>query len=164
MSKYKLLFLSFVVGFILIFFQQTIFSNFLSLKVVPNLMLILCIYLTLIVPNSIVNFLVFALGLFVDSNIGLLLGPTSFSLLILYIVLTKLSQRIVLSSFISVIIVSFCASIFFSLIYLSILSQFVPTFDHSYFQVFLEAIVTGFLSPILFLILSIVIGKQKISD
>ena len=164
MSKYKLLIISFILGFVLIFLQQTVFSNFLSLQVVPNLILIFCIYLTIMVPQSVVNILVFILGLFVDSNIGLLLGPSSMSLLIVYIILSQLSQRIVLHSFFSVLIITFCANIVFSIFYLLILSQLISGFEYSLIKILLEAILTGVLAPFFFYVFSLVIGKQKSSD
>lgn len=150
MSQLRRFFLFLFLGFIAILVQGTFLRSLFPGYLVPNLLIVLLVYLGFYESNALGAVLAFLLGLQLDLCSELLLGPWAGSFVVVFCVLTLLSQRIFVESILVVFLACGLASLFCSLLYLSLIYEFKPVGSQVWSLLLTEAVLTGAVGPLVF--------------
>lgn len=138
------------IGLLAIFFQGAILRPLLGSWVVPNLLMIGVVYIAFRSGTSLGALLVFCLGLEMDFCSGKLIGPWAGAFVLVYAVLSLISQRVFIESAFAAFAAVFASTLAGSLIFTLLISN-DPGFSISFVSVVLgEALFTGILAPVVF--------------
>jgi len=153
------LFFFFILSCLLL--QTTVLRFVLPDLFVPNLLVILVVYLSFYRATPFAAVLAFILGLVLDFSSGLVLGPWAASFVIVFCILAILSDRIFVESKLAALLMVFLAAIAADVLYFSLSIEF----SLSYGQMLKSALASGLLTsicawPILPFLRSI-FGKNK---
>lgn len=137
--------LSLMFGLLSILIQGTIIRGLLPEAVVPNLLLILVVFLAFYETSVLGAALVFLLGIEYDMCSALMIGPWSGAFVLVFGVVALLSQRIFVESPVAVMVTVFLASLLSNFVFLLIVLQvrsgsFVFGWS-SLFEAFLTAVI-----------------------
>lgn len=139
-----------VLGLLAVFVQGTLLKSVLPELPVPDLLLILVVYLAFYDSSPLGAVLTFVLGLQFDLFSEMLLGPRAGSLVIVYGVLAALSQRLFVESLFAAFVSVFLSSVVNSVVYIILLSDAKPTHAYFFYIALLEALFTALIAPFLF--------------
>ena len=147
-------------GVCAVFVQGVVLKAFAPTLVVPNLIVILIVYLSFHRSSISGVLLSFLLGLELDlfSNPALL-GPYCASSVAVFALVSTLSHRLFLDSFVTVFLAVLLSTLLYEALYFVVVSEFVllnislAEFARS---AFIEALISAFLAPILFRMLSVI--------
>ena len=120
--------------------------------VVPDLILVIVVFLSFYEVSQWGALLVFTIGLIFDMSSGVLLGPRAGASVVVFGFLSSMSQRIFIESPIAAMVCVFCASVVNHLIYVILVFEFkqdeVITWSHFLgFRVIAEGFMTAIVAP-----------------
>lgn len=146
-----------IIGLLSLFLQGTVFKTLLpESSIVPNLMLIVVAYLAFHEASVLGLLLSFMLGLLFDLGSGALLGPWAGAFVVVFMLLTSMTQRIFVDSPLTAFVAVLLGALVAQGIYLGLYAQFrtlelLPM--ASGLRVLLEALASAVCAPICFAIL-----------
>ena len=117
---------------------------------VPNLVVIMIVFLGFYEVTAFGAFLVFLIGIEMDLCSGVLLGPSAGAYSVTFGLLAALSTRLFVESGFAVMLAVFGSSILSNLVYLLLVFQFAPAAGRSFSVIFIEALVTAIIAPAIF--------------
>ncbi len=136
-------------GLIAILIQGAVLKSIFPSLIIPNLILILVVYLAFYEPTPFGSVLVFLLGLEFDLSSAKLLGPWAGAFVVVFILFSLLSQRLFVESVLAAIVVTFVAALVASGIYGLLAREFNPAGSHSIVNALVEALLTALCAPLL---------------
>ncbi len=140
-----------VVTLLAVFLQAAVFGTFFPRWMVPNLCLVVVVFLGIFETTILGAVLAFIVGLALDLSSGQLIGPWSGSFVTVFGVLTQFGRRLFVDSTVSIAIIVFAASVFGSIVYVFLLSQFrVSMGDIFSLTLFGSSCMAALSSPIVF--------------
>lgn len=146
---FRLIVFSFFFCFAALFFQGSVIHGNFPGAVLPDLVLVYVVYLALRFHNLSALFVAFLLGLLVDVLSARLLGPFAASYVLAYLAVYILVGRLFAKKLLVFAAIVFLASLFKSSMYLSIVYLYqIQHLSSSFIVMFLEALYTALLSPI----------------
>lgn len=153
----------FVLCLILLLLQSTALGLLLPASLIPNLLLCLCLYLALFEGGAIGLLGSFIAGLFLDLASATLLGPWAGAFVIIYCVLSVLSDRIFVESRFAIGVIAMGSSVAVELLFflLSILSA--ETFFSSWLGIVGRAVATGIVASLMFSVFSFALPIRRIT-
>jgi rod shape-determining protein MreD len=116
----------------------------------PQLVVLLIVYLSFTEVSVFGSFLAFALGLILDFSSAILVGPWAGAMVAVYGVLALLSQRLFIDSSIVAIVTTFGAVLFGNILYMLLAYEYRLVEWGYVGQAFGEAFVTALLAPLVF--------------
>ena len=120
----RTLFITLLMFFLLIL-QVTVLPSFLREPFVPNLLLLLVVYLGVREETGLIGTLfAFCQGLLLDTFSGIYLGLSGFSFLVIYLVLRLLRDQLYTDSSVLMVVVAFLATVAHGLLSLLLLLLF----------------------------------------
>ena len=128
---------------------------------IPNLVVIMVVFLGFYEVTAFGALLVFIIGIEMDLCSGVLLGPSAGAYSITFGVLAALSTRLFVESGFAVVLAVFGSSILSSLVYLLLVFQFSPSAGRSFSIIFLEALFTAIVAPIFFPLLKRILIPKR---
>lgn len=144
----KKILLIFVAALLAIVVQGSILKAISPHMVVPNLFLVLVVYLGFYETNAMGVFLAFVVGLMSDLSSGVLLGPHAASAVVIFFILSLLSQTIFVESWVTSMLSVFFGALVAQFVYFTLVYEFKPVdfslIGFSVFEAFLSAIVAPF--------------------
>ena len=144
-----------------VFLQATIFGTFLPRTMIPNLCLVVVLFLGAREVTILGATLAFMVGLLLDLSSGQLLGPWSGTFVALYGFISQGGKKLFLDSWITVGLVTFFSGIIGQIIYLFLLSSFQFSLSDIFsWTMFGTSLVTALLAPPFFLLLTSVVEKK----
>ncbi len=152
MSPVKYFLTIFVLGLVGILLQGTIFRLVLPASLVPHLLLVLTLYLAFYETSVLGVFLSFFLGLLLDLSTGLLLGPWAASFVVIYCVLSLVSDRIFVESGLAAVVIAFFSTVGLHVVHFLLATNLRPAIGELVSGALLQAFVTGVCAPFLFLL------------
>lgn len=153
MSIVRKFFVILMIAFVTLFIQGEVLKPLLPNMLIPNLFLIIVIYLSFYEVNVIGLIFSFILGLILDISSSVLLGPWAASFITIYTIFTTFSGRIFIDTTISLIIIAAISSIICDIIYTILIYTFLPHMENISLYMLLGSLATAICSPILMLIL-----------
>lgn len=139
-----------LMGLAAIALQGTLLKSLLPEYLMPNLILIIVVFLGLHEVSIFGLLLVFALGLLLDLSSGVLLGPWSGAFVVVFLLLALLAQHIFLDSLLTIVLGVFFASLVSDVIYLILIYKFQPATQQVASSSLLGALTTVLAGPPLF--------------
>jgi|GEM_PF-7098447 len=130
--------------------QGSILSNF--IKIVPNLLLIIVIFLSFNSQLFLITFLSFCLGLLYDLSSANFIGPAAGGFLIVNLIIKNISDKLFINSFVSQIFTSFILSVIYLFSELAFKFWYMSEGSFSLSNILIESIYTGIASPFIFFI------------
>ena len=149
-----------ILGLIAIFIQGTVLREVGPSWVVPNLLVILVVFLGFFEASFRGATLAFLLGLELDFANGLLVGPWAGAFVVSFGILASLSQRLFVESSLAVMIAALVSSIVSNLVYFTLVYEFHPAVTVMVPFSLLEALLNGFLAPFLFVFLRTLLAPR----
>lgn len=147
---------------IAMFLQSAVFGTFFPRWLVPNLCLVIVVFLGMTETTPFGAFLAFCVGLLLDLSSGQLIGPWSGACTAVFGFLAQGGKRMFLDSGPTIGFMVFLSSIAGSLVYLFLLSQFRLTWNDLFSVVlFGTAFMTALVSPAVFTLLKRVLSKRQ---
>lgn len=146
-----------ILGLIAIFMQGTVFRVIGSDWVVPNLLIIIVVFLGFYEASVRGATLAFLLGLELDFANGLLVGPWAGAFVVSFGILAGLSQRIFVESPLAAVIAVFGCSIVGHIVYFTLVYEFHPAVTIVVPFSVAEAVLNAVLAPFVFGILRAVL-------
>lgn len=143
LSGFKRAIMALGVVLLAVFLQGTFFRSVLEGFPVPNLLMLLVVFVAFTEPTPLGACVAFGIGLLLDLSTGVLLGPWASAFIVLFGVLASLSQHLFVDSWFATAIVAFGASVVTSGLYLVLLYQFKPTSQQLVSSLFLEGLLTA---------------------
>lgn len=137
-------------GLVAILLQSTSLRIFGPSFVVPNLLVCLVVFLAFYDGRILGAVLSFLLGLELDCSSGILLGPAAGAFVVVYAFITVLSSRIFVESPLSIMIVTFGASVLSSLLIFLVGLEGPANVGPLFWRLILEATISAILAPLLF--------------
>jgi cell shape-determining protein MreD len=129
---------------------------------IPNLCLIVVIFLGACEVNLLGAVLAFMVGLLLDLSSGQLIGPWSGAFAALFGVLSQGGRKLFLDSWLTIGLVTFVSGFFCQVIYLFLLSSFRFSWSDIFsWTMFGTSFVTAILAPGFFLLLKGVIDRRS---
>ena len=153
MNIIKKFLLIIILALVILFLQGGILKPLLPNILMPNLFLIIVIYLSFYETNVLGLIFSFVLGLLYDISTSTLLGPYAASFVTIYTLFAIFSGRIFIDTTISLIIITAISSIICDLIYMILIFTFLPDKNNISFEILLGSISTAIISPIMIYIL-----------
>lgn len=147
MPLYRRILFTLVLGLILIVLQATLLKSILPHFLVPNLLIILVVFLAFFDGTPLGAGLSFLLGLELDIYNGILLGPWAGSYVVVYGVLAFLSQRIFVETALAAFVVVLFSSLLANLVYVVLTFDFRPVGHSILLPLLLEAALSGVIAP-----------------
>lgn len=149
-------------GLVAIFLQGSVLKPILPDFLVPNLILSLVVFLAFFDNSPFGALLVFLLGLEVDfyAVSPLLIGPSAGSLVLVYGVLSSLSQRIYVESGPAVFVMSGLSAILHFMLYSVLIYEFNDSATQHFSLSLANAFATGCATPFVFKVLSFILGRR----
>ena len=139
-----------VLGLIAIFIQGTVLRAISPAWVVPNLLVIIVVFLGFYEASVRGATLAFILGLELDFANGLLVGPWAGAFVVSFGILASLSQRIFVESPLAAIIAVFACSIVSAIVYFTLVYEFHPAVTVIVPFSVAEAALNAVLAPFIF--------------
>ncbi|NMC63092.1 MAG: rod shape-determining protein MreD [SAR324 cluster bacterium] len=158
-KSFQQIMIGLVVTLIALILQSTLLKFFLPSQFIPNICLIFVLFLAFYEVSIVGAVLTFLVGLLFDVNSGVLLGPWSAAFSATFCVLSLLSRRIFLDSFLASSLLAFASGVFATAIYLGFLYQF----QHSVLDItgFLtECLVTALIAPFFLFVFKVVLVRK----
>ena len=153
MNIIKKFLLIIILALVILFLQGGILKPLLPNILMPNLFLIIVIYLSFYETNVLGLIFSFVLGLLYDISTSTLLGPYAASFVTIYTRFAIFSGRIFIDTTISLIIITAISSIICDIIYMILIFTFLPDKNNISFEILLGSISTAIISPIMIYIL-----------
>ena len=154
MNKLRSVFLVLILSLVAIFAQGTLLKLFApSATIVPNLLLLVVGFFAFYEVSIFGSILAFGMGLVLDLSSGVLLGPWAAAFVSVYGMLSALSQRLFVESFLASFVALFFSSLLASFVYLVLMLQFQPALSQRLslsWLMLVEAFMTGILAPAAF--------------
>ena len=151
-----------LLGLVAVWIQGTVLRSFFSPQgVVPNLLLILVVFLGFYEVSVFGAILAFAIGLEFDLFSGVRLGPWAGTLVFLYGSLACFAQRIFVDSSLSSMVAVFFSSIVGSGMYLLFMYGSHPSAGDMIWTLLLEALFTAVCAPFIFAFLKKTVYKRE---
>ncbi len=132
-----------------VFIQGSVLGLLLPSFVIPDLLIVLIVYLAFFEAGAWGAVLVFFAGIILDLSTGLLLGPWAASYVVVYAILTSLSQHIFVNSFLAAFLSVFASRIIASSVYFLIVKGFLAGASGDISISLSHALVSGLCAPIL---------------
>ncbi len=129
--------------------------------IVPNLILILVVYLAFYEANPFGALLAFLLGFEFDLLSGVRLGPWAGSFVLLFGLLSCFAQRIFVESLLATAVVVFFSSLVVSLVYFLCTYELHPLSSSRGGYILIEALLTAVLAPIVFKLLRLIVRRRE---
>jgi rod shape-determining protein MreD len=139
-----------VLGLLTLLIQGTVIRGLLPHFFVPNLIVILAVFLAFYESSILGCILVFLLGLMLDMSGGVVLGPWAGSMVFIFAVVAVLAQRIFVESPVAVMVTTSICALVANVVHAGLSYQVSRAEFASYGRVFGEAFVTALLCPLLF--------------
>ena len=133
-----------------IFIQGSLLRFALPSFFVPNLLLVIVVFLGFYEVTPAGASIVFLLGLEADLCSGVLLGPSAAAFAATFGILASFSSRLFVESSIAIAIGVFGAALVSNVIYLSLLYEFSDAVRHSFLAIANDALVTAIVAPFFF--------------
>ena len=134
-----------------LFLQSAVFGTFLPRWMIPNLCMVLVVYLGIFEVSPLGAVLSFLVGLFVDFSSGQLIGPWSGAFSAVFGLLSQGGKGLFFDSIPTIILMAFLSSFVGSIVYLFLLYQFKISFSDVFSGVlFGSSFITALLSPLVF--------------
>ena len=153
MNIIKKFLLIIILALVILFLQGGILKPLLPNILMPNLFLIIVIYLSFYETNVLGLIFSFVLGLLYDISTSTLLGPYAASFVTIYSFFAIFSGRIFIDTTISLIIITAISSIICDIIYMILIFTFLPDKNNISFEILFGSISTAIISPIMIYIL-----------
>ena len=153
MNIIKKFLLIIILALVILFLQGGILKPLLPNILMPNLFLIIVMYLSFYETNVLGLIFSFVLGLLYDISTSTLLGPYAASFVTIYTRFAIFSGRIFIDTTISLIIITAISSIICDIIYMILIFTFLPDKNNISFEILLGSISTAIISPIMIYIL-----------
>ncbi|MFM1847618.1 MAG: hypothetical protein RL417_1092 [Pseudomonadota bacterium] len=150
-----------ILGLIAIFIQGTVLREIAPAFVVPNILLIVVVFLGFFEASLRGATLTFLLGLELDFANGLLVGPWAGAFIVSFGILASLSQRIFVESPLAAVVAAFGSSLVSSLVYFTLVYEFHPRVTVMVPFSILEAGMNAALAPIVFVFLRTVLFPRS---
>lgn len=128
---------------------------------IPNLVVILVVFFGFYEVTAFGALLVFLIGIEMDLCSGVLLGPSAGAYSITFGILAALSTRLFVESGFAVVLAVFGSSLISSTVYLLLVYQFAPTAGRSFTIIFIEAVSTAVLAPLIFPLLKRILIPKR---
>lgn len=160
-SRYRRALFILIVGLLSIVLQGTFLKLVQPSMLVPNLPLIVVVYLGFNEANRFGALMAFLVGLELDLYSGILLGPWAGTFVVVFTALSIISQRLFVDSLTVVFLATFLSSLVSCLLFVLLSSQFNPTLAGGVSISFLEALISGVCAPLVFLLLQQVLPWRK---
>jgi rod shape-determining protein MreD len=149
-----------LIGLVAVFVQGSLIHTFFPGAIIPDLVLVMVVYLSFYDAGVLGAVLSFLLGLEYDFFSDMLIGPRAGSYTVVYALFASLSQRIFVESafaaFVSVLFSSFLNSV----VYLVLISGFKTTNSDIFSTSIFEALFTAVVGPILLRVLKRLLYKR----
>ena len=143
-----------VIGFLGIFIQGTLLKSVApESMMVPNLALVLVVFLAFYDVTISAVILAFLLGMEMDFATGLLVGPWAASFVAVYGIVSSISQRVFVDSPVAVSLAVFFSNLLATFIYLAFMFQFTPAPMNPIslsFGMIVESLFSAVLAPVIF--------------
>ena len=136
-------------------------SVFSDTAIVPNIPLILVVFLSFFEVSPFGAVLAFAIGFEFDMFSGIRIGPWAGTFVLLFGVIACFAQRIFVESGPAVAVAAFVSSLLGSLVYLLFTYEIRPFTGGLVWQILVEAIFTGIIAPFVFKLLKWVIYRRE---
>ena len=149
-----------ILGLIAIFVQGTVLRAIGPAWVVPNLLVIIVVFLGFYESSVRGATLAFLLGLELDFANGLLVGPWAGAFVVSFGILASLSQRIFVESPLAAVIATFACSIVSAVVYFTLVYEFHPAVTIIVPFSVAEATLNALLAPVVFGVLRTVLLRQ----
>ena len=150
-----------ILGLIAIYIQGTVLREIGPSWVVPNLLIIMVVFLGFFEASIRGATLAFLLGLELDFANGLLVGPWAGAFVVSFGILASLSQRIFVESPVAAMFAAFGSSIVSSLVYLTLVYEFHPAVTAMVPFSLLEAVINAVLAPFVFGFLKVIFATRS---
>jgi rod shape-determining protein MreD len=150
-----------ILGLVAVFIQGTLLKSIVPETVIPDLSLILVVYLAFYDSTALGAVLSFLLGLEFDLFSEVLIGPRAGSYVVVYGILASLSQRIFVESPFAAFVSVFMSSLLNSVVYLLLISGFKTTDPHIISVSLVEGVITAFLGPFFLRFLKMLLYKRS---
>ncbi len=139
-----------VLAIIILLVQGTVIRGLLPHFYVPNLLVILTVFLAFYESSILGTILAFLLGLLLDMSGGVVLGPWSGSFVFIFAAIAVLSQRIFVESPVAVMVTTGIATLVADMVHAGLSYQLSSSEFSSYGRLFGEAVFTALLCPLFF--------------
>lgn len=140
----------FLLGFVAIFLQGAVFKFLMPGMIVPNLHVVLAVFVAFYDPSSRGAMLVFLLGLQSDLASGILLGPMAGALVVIFALVTLVSQRVFTEAVIAAAAAVFVTTFLARAIFILLMNQFSFVAPLATWALFWEAVLNAALTPLVF--------------
>ena len=145
-----------------VFMQATIFGTFLPRSMIPNLCLVVVIFLGSVEVSFLGALLAFLVGLLLDLSSGQLLGPWSGAFAAIFGLLSQGGKKLFLDSWLTIGLVTFLCSFVSQVIYLFLLSSFRFSWSDIFSWTMCgTSLVTAACAPFFFLLLKEVVDRRS---
>ncbi|MCB0353061.1 MAG: rod shape-determining protein MreD [Bdellovibrionales bacterium] len=138
-----------VLAIFALFFQEALFPLVLPRSFVPNILLLLVLYLGFFESNEFGVIGAFLLGIFLDLSGGLVIGPWAGSFVVTFCALSLIADRVFSESPIAVSVVGLCGAALANVTFLFLTVEGLPYVRSMLSQVMSQAVVAMFLLPLL---------------
>lgn len=143
-----------VISIVALFLQSTFFRLMLpDSAVIPNLMVTVVAFLAFHSPNPLGLALSFFLGLCLDLGSAVLVGPWAGAFVVVFLLLSSVTQRIFVDSPLTAFVAVLCAALLAQGVFIALSMQF-RAFEFEFgalvSQVSLEALFSAFCAPLCF--------------
>ena len=135
-------------GLVAILVQGAVLRSIFPSLIIPNLILIIVVYLAFYEPTPLGSVLVFLLGIEFDLSSAKLLGPWAGAFILVFLLFSLLSQRLFVESVLAAIVVTFIACLAASGAYVLLAREFNPAGSHSITNALVEAFFTAICAPL----------------
>lgn len=136
-----------VLALVALFLQSSILELMIPSTMVPNLCILLVMFLAFHEATVIGAFLAFMIGLLFDFSSGTLVGPAAGAFVSLFGILALMSRRVFIESVPSAVVLTAICCLGADVIYMSLLYQFKPTSVEIWKQLLLEPLFTAAVAP-----------------
>ncbi|MBX7145063.1 MAG: rod shape-determining protein MreD [Oligoflexia bacterium] len=133
--------------------QSTLIRGLFPHIVVPNLLMVMCVFLAFYETSVAGACTAFVLGLLLDMCGGIVLGPWAGSFVLVFGAVAFVSQRIFVESPVAIMVTTFVCSIVANIVYSSLAYQVSRSEFSSPEIIALEAVLNALLCPLLFALL-----------
>lgn len=140
--------------------QSTLIRGLFPHVVVPNLLMVLCVFLAFYETSVAGACTAFVLGLLLDMCGGIVLGPWAGSFVLIFGAVAFVSQRIFVESPVAIMVTTLVCSIVANLVYSSLVYQVSRSEFSAPWVIALEALLNALLCPILFALLKRILKRR----
>jgi rod shape-determining protein MreD len=151
-----------LLGLVATWIQGAVVRSFVSdYGVVPNLILIIVVYLAFHEVNSFGAFLAFLVGFEFDLFSGIRLGPWAGSCVLVFGLLACFAQRMFVESALATVVAVFFSSLAASIVYLLCTYELHPLTSGRVLIILVEALFSAVLAPVVFRVLRVAIPRRE---